>query len=343
VGGRSIRAAGRLAGISLVVLAAVSAAAAAPPGLRDGSILRARTHAALLDLYALDTRLHNAQARLATLQSQAALLRKQQAQLAQQLSATRSTLQTSQQRLAENLRTLYEQGEVDPLAVVLGAQSLDDAMTKLDDLTRVADQSHRFVVVTSAAQSRLSRLRTSLADRRARLDVSIVSARRTADELAAAHTERVAFIGRLQLKARQLAALQAAAQRVEAKSQKLQAAASVLPPNPATGDAPSTTTAAATTEAPAAAPVPTGRTIIVSSTGYSLRGRTATGMPVGWGVVAVDPSLIPLGTRMTIPGYGQGVAADTGGAVRGATIDLWFPSHGQAAAWGRRTVTITLH
>jgi 3D (Asp-Asp-Asp) domain-containing protein len=70
---------------------------------------------------------------------------------------------------------------------------------------------------------------------------------------------------------------------------------------------------------------------------------TASGVPVGWGIVAVDPSVIPLGTRMTIPGYGEGVAADTGGAVQGAIIDVWFPSTAQALAWGRRTVTITLH
>jgi 3D (Asp-Asp-Asp) domain-containing protein len=81
----------------------------------------------------------------------------------------------------------------------------------------------------------------------------------------------------------------------------------------------------------------------VVATGYALRGRTATGAPTGWGVVAVDPSVIPLGTGMTIPGYGSGVAADTGGGVRGAMIDLWFPSVAQANAWGRRTVTITLH
>ena len=81
----------------------------------------------------------------------------------------------------------------------------------------------------------------------------------------------------------------------------------------------------------------------VLATGYSLPGTTATGVPVGWGIVAVDPAVIPLGTRMTIPGYGEGVAADTGGAVQGATIDLWFPTEAQALAWGRRTVTITLH
>ena len=81
----------------------------------------------------------------------------------------------------------------------------------------------------------------------------------------------------------------------------------------------------------------------MSATGYALSGTTATGIPVGWGVVAVDPNVIPLGTHMTIPGYGEAVAADTGGAIVGATIDLWFPSVAQAQIWGRRTVTITLH
>ena len=96
-------------------------------------------------------------------------------------------------------------------------------------------------------------------------------------------------------------------------------------------------------EATAPAPVATsGSTITVNSTGYAIRGRTATGVKTAPGVVAVDPSVIPLGTRMTIPGYGEGIAADTGGAVHGNTIDLWFPSIEQALQWGRRTVTITI-
>ena len=85
------------------------------------------------------------------------------------------------------------------------------------------------------------------------------------------------------------------------------------------------------------------RTFVVEATGYSLSGRTATGLPVGWGVIAVDPAVIPLGSRLTVPGYGEAVAADTGGAVRGAMIDLWFPTTAQALAWGRRTVTVTIH
>ena len=85
-----------------------------------------------------------------------------------------------------------------------------------------------------------------------------------------------------------------------------------------------------------------GKTLTMSITGYSLPGRTATGLPVGWGVVAVDPSVIPLGTHLWIPGYGEAIAADVGSAIIGQRIDLWFPTVAQADFWGRRTVTITL-
>ena len=86
-----------------------------------------------------------------------------------------------------------------------------------------------------------------------------------------------------------------------------------------------------------------GHTISVVATGYSMSGTTATGVPVGWGTVAVDPSVIPLGSRLTIPGYGNGVAADTGSGVHGAVVDLWFPTRQQALDWGRRVVTVTLN
>ena len=344
----------RIAGISAsLVLLAVSAAAAAGPGqstatLRSqAGILNAREHHALLDLYALDSRYRQAQSQLASLESRAASLRAQQQQLTQQISATRHTLQASQQRLGDHLRSLYEQGDVNTLAIVLGAQSLDDAVTQIDDLSRAADMTQQVVDVTSAAQERLAIARSTLAQRRADLSAALVAARRTTEELAAARGSRVAFIARLRseqrLKTQQIDALELAARQVEAKSAALQAAADTAAATPA--PVPPTESATVPAAPPAAAaPAETGgRTLTVSSTGYALPGHTATGIPVGWGVVAVDPALIPLGSRMTIPGYGQGVAADTGGAVRGATIDLWFPTLAQARAWGRRTITITIH
>ena len=78
-----------------------------------------------------------------------------------------------------------------------------------------------------------------------------------------------------------------------------------------------------------------------TATGYTHTGHnTATGTVPAYGTIAVDPSVIPLGTRMYIPGYGYGVARDTGGAIKGTRIDLFFDSYAQAIRWGRRSVTI---
>jgi len=83
--------------------------------------------------------------------------------------------------------------------------------------------------------------------------------------------------------------------------------------------------------------------MVVNATCYILKGTTASGLPVGPGIVAVDPTVIPLGTKLYIPGYGKGIAADVGGGIKGRVIDLWYSTYAQCAKWGRRTVTITLY
>ena len=69
-------------------------------------------------------------------------------------------------------------------------------------------------------------------------------------------------------------------------------------------------------------------------------GITATGIPARRGVVAVDPRIIPLGTRLYIMGYGPALAADTGGYIRGAKIDLCVESYNEAIQFGRRNVEV---
>ena len=87
------------------------------------------------------------------------------------------------------------------------------------------------------------------------------------------------------------------------------------------------------------------RSFIVVATAYAANtggagSRTATGTGVYKGIVAVDPRVIPLGTKLYIDGYGPAIAADTGGAIKGNRIDLGFSTAGEAFAWGRRTVAV---
>ena len=69
-------------------------------------------------------------------------------------------------------------------------------------------------------------------------------------------------------------------------------------------------------------------------------GITATGMVAQHGVIAVDPNVIPLGSRVFIPGYGMAVAADTGGAIRGNRIDLCMNTYREAINFGRGVVEV---
>ena len=69
-------------------------------------------------------------------------------------------------------------------------------------------------------------------------------------------------------------------------------------------------------------------------------GYTATGVPARRGIVAVDPSVIPLNTRLYVEGYGYAVAADTGGAIKGLRIDLCMESLQEALDFGVRQVKV---
>jgi cystine transport system substrate-binding protein len=334
--------------IALGVLAAPAVSGAITPhsasSLRahDAS-LAAKSRAAVLDLYSLDQQFAGTQSRLAKLQTQTISLRAQRASLTHQLRIAKRGAQLAQNRLAARLRTLYEQGNVEPLEIVFGAKTIDEAMTSLDSLSRMTNQGEDVIRELKAARANLGSASRQLAVREAALAAATQQARATANALASTRAARSSYINSLaaerSMTQRQISSLIAQADAARLKSAQLARSTSASSNMSAVSPAipPAATTLASTTPGTGA------RTITVSATGYSLRGSTATGLPVGWGVVAVDPSVIPLGTHVTIPGYGEAVAADTGGAVIGATIDLWFPTVAQANAWGRRSVTITLH
>ena len=94
------------------------------------------------------------------------------------------------------------------------------------------------------------------------------------------------------------------------------------------------------------------KTIRVTSTAYTASckgcsGITATGINLkrnpNMKVIAVDPRVIPLGSKVWVEGYGMAIAGDTGGAIKGNKIDVFLPTNAKARNWGRRTVTIKVY
>ncbi|MBW3555548.1 MAG: 3D domain-containing protein [Actinobacteria bacterium] len=75
---------------------------------------------------------------------------------------------------------------------------------------------------------------------------------------------------------------------------------------------------------------------------YSLSGTTKSGTPVSEEAVAVDPRVIPLGTRIFIEDVGTRVAVDTGADIKGRRLDVWHPSSAYCQEFGRKTLTVHL-
>lgn len=216
------------------------------------------------------------------------------------------------------------------------SQSLDAETTKLDD--------------------KMANLKQELADNKTSLerisqDKEVEKARQAAEKEKKAQAEKEAKEAET-VKASQQAAAQEKA-NAEAASQA--SAQSSKPAASASSEQQSTTQ---TTEQPKqevtqpaapATPTTSGRTLQMESTGYSCAELvntyfTAMGIDLRQNpqVVAVDPSVIPLGSMVEVSGYGIAIAGDTGGAIKGNIVDVHFPTVEQCIQWGRRSVTVTV-
>jgi peptidoglycan DL-endopeptidase CwlO len=320
------------------LLSATAARADDPATLRseaerlraENDSIAARSQSALLDLYSLERRLARAEARVADLRSREAALERDRAAAQHRLQIARADVAEAERRLGLRLSDLYVQGEVDPIAVLLAAESLDDALSAVDGLTRMADQDGSILRQLRDARRELRDSLRAFSERQAALDRVLGQAEAEQASLAAARAERAAYVAGLA--SRQ--ALNAA--QIDRLSDQAERASESTPVEPA--------------PAPQPAPQPTpgprnpgGSPMTVDVVAYCGGVGTASGLPLGWGTVAVDTGIFPFGTKMYIPGYGDGVAADRGSAIVGKIIDIWFPTCAQARAWGRKTLTITVY
>lgn len=325
-----------------------SGAQTASPLQKQAQRLARTESAALLQLYAAETSLIRARTSLAVLEQRSLVLEREEKLARREATIVHRSLAVSRSRVATLLRNLYVEGEPDPIAVLLGATSLDEAVVGIEGLSRATASNERLVLELARRSAQLGRARARLGSQRQRLDRARSEARAATQRLATAVDGQRRVLASLRrnrsLTAARLAALRSRAQAAGQRSQKITAKAEVTTAKAAaTSATPPSEPVAARPLDPGTAPATGTRTLVVDAVAYHLPGNTASGLPVGVGVIAVDPTVIPLGTRVFVPGYGPAVAADVGTAIKGAIIDLWMPSTARARAWGRRTVTITVY
>src|SRR5919198_1652931 len=232
-----------LVGALLAVSLAGSGGAGSAPALLQrahelraaNTALGARTHAALLQLYALDSRLARAHARLDALTAQAEALRRERVLTAGRLRIARHDVAAAEAQLGARLRQLYEQGQADdPLAVLLGARSLDDALAGLDALDRSATLDRRLIEETRQARAYEQAVTASLAARSATLERLRRDAAAAAAAIAATRAQQAGYLASLRAKERlngaRISSLERAAQAAQAKSALVATAAPAAAP-----------------------------------------------------------------------------------------------------------------
>ncbi|MFC6464220.1 3D domain-containing protein [Marinilactibacillus sp. GCM10026970] len=239
---------------------------------------------------------------------------------------------------AGNQQIEEAQLEVDTLAE-MQAQLVTEKESLNEDLALVSEQKSSYDKKISALetlvkdnQSQLTQLEDKEADELAKIEEARQAAReeaiKAAEELAAKEAE-----------AEEEAIVSTSSSKPETTKEETVEAAEVKPE----------VKEEAKTEKPAESTSSNGRTVQVSATGYStqqanLSTHTATGIDlrVNPRVIAVDPSVIPLGSTVEIPGKGIYIAGDTGGAIKGNKIDIHFSTVSEAFAWGRKNITVKI-
>ncbi|KRM21106.1 3D domain protein [Latilactobacillus graminis DSM 20719] len=265
-----------------------------------------------------------------------ALLKKQQAILAQRKGYAKERLQ-SLQRSADDRNVIN---------ALLSADSLSDFFNRAYTLTILQsannhnmDQLVQSYRDTQAIQTKLQASRAELDGQRSRLDQQSAELEQQVNGLKNNLSQSQAALATI---AKEKIAEQA---REAAKAEAAQKAASE------TAKAASSTADASVQQADLSrtAVGKAGQTIQVEATAYSTVqpglshfGATGIDLTKNPNCIAVDPSVIPLGSLVLVPGYGYAIAGDTGSAIKGHIIDVHFPSVAQCRSWGRRHIAITI-
>ncbi len=341
---------------------AIDTAAAArpvpgPPSAADLRNTRDSYDTAVTDLLLAENRLASADQALEHAQADLDHVQSALDQADRTAIRAAADLAVAEVRLAERLRAIYTSRGSLGLELLAGSTSIRELVERTTLLGRLAAGDRELTAQVGQTRDRAAATAAALNSIREDRRHQIAALAGARDRLRTVKDQKVRLVTRLGNRLAQVENAAREAARKMADLNRRAAGTAADPPSdgapggrtPATGGTTASTAAGSATTSPPIAPPPTndasrgGYTLKVKTTAYSGPGTTATGVPVGPGIIAVDPRVIPLGTRLYVPGYGEGIAADTGGAVKGAFIDVWLPTEAEAEAWGVKYLTITVY
>lgn len=242
------------------------------------------------------------------------------------------------QEKVENTQTTLKQNEE---KLQVEASSMNNKVSELKE--KMANNEELLAQISTDKQKEQQRLVSEKAAAEAQKKRAAETAKaEAAKKQAAADKQAQADAAKLEAEAAEESSSQASSSSTSTESSSTESSSS------ASSSESSSTTESSTGESSTPG-TGSGRVLQMESTAYSWReagasNLSATGIDLSKqsNVVAVDPSVIPLGSLVKVSGYGFAIAGDTGGAIQGNIVDVHFDSVEQCTAWGRRQVTVEI-
>lgn len=242
------------------------------------------------------------------------------------------------QEKVENTQTTLKQNEE---KLQVEASSMNNKVSELKE--KMADNEELLAQISTDKQKEQQRLVSEKAAAEAQKKRAAETAKaEAAKKQAAADKQAQADAAKLEAEAAEESSSQASSSSTSTESSSTESSSSA-------SSSESSSTPESSTGESSTPGTGSGRVLQMESTAYSWReagasNLSATGIDLSKqsNVVAVDPSVIPLGSLVKVSGYGFAIAGDTGGAIQGNIIDVHFDSVDQCRLWGRRQVTVEI-
>lgn len=223
----------------------------------------------------------------------------------------------------KRVRSMYISGTDSYLQVLLASNNLTDLMSRFDMVTQVIKFDNQIIAKLKEKKQAIAKEKDALKLQTEKLEALKTTNESTLSKLSNEVKEQKALLSKATEKEQQLLA--------ENTSKEVAYN--------------STSSKGGTLSRGMSSSVSYSRVMTMESTAYAGDGITASGAPTkrnpgGYSTIAVDPRVIPIGTTVYVEGYGYAVAEDTGGAIKGNIIDVFFHSESEASSWGRRSVKV---